>query len=430
MMKNLAIQRRCGSPRRAAPLVLAVAVSLVAAGCASSGGSSAASSSGPGTIVIGTETGLTGVDQAVGVPQEDGITLAVDQINSAGGFAAGGHKYKIKIASEDDTSTPTVGVEVVQKLLGQNVHFLLGVLSSDVAQAFLPVIANQSSLITLVSGCALPKLTAYPGIFRTATPTVVDTAMDLNYIKQRGWKTIGIFTDRTHAGYVEETGVELAKLKSLGVRVVDSEEYTVGDTQYGSQLTKMLARHPQVIDLRGYATDAIRIAVQARQLGYNGPIITSSGPITAEVTQEHGAAAMANVYSLQSPGVLEVAGAKAGAYPAATIATAKAMSAAYQAKFKQEVGLLSGYSYQSVYMLVQAMKDAGTTTDIAKIRSALTSMKYSEVASHLAEPVTPSASGLLFQNHNTLSPGSVSVFKNGQFVNLGDVSPSYPGVTS
>jgi branched-chain amino acid transport system substrate-binding protein len=254
--------------------------------------------------------------------------------------------------------------------------------------------------------------------------------MDLNYIKQRGWKTIGIFTDRTHAGYVEETPIEDKMLGSIGVKIVDSEEYTIGDTQYGAQLSKMLAKHPQVIDLRGYATDALRIVIQARQLGYTGPFITTSGPIAAEVTSENATKYMSNVYSLSTPGVLEIAGAPAGKYPAATIAAAKALSTAYQAKFNSAPGLLTGFSYGTLYILVQAMKNAGSTTNISAISSALEKLTYSSVASHLSEPMEPGAGGLLFQNHDTVSPGSVSIFQNGQFTEVEPISAAYPGVTS
>jgi branched-chain amino acid transport system substrate-binding protein len=414
--------------------VLVTALAMIAAGCGSSGSSSGASgspgSSAVGTVTIGSETGLTGADQAVGVPQENGIALAADQINAAGGFSVAGKKYKINIESEDDTSTPTVGVEVVQKLMGGGVHFLLGVLSSDVVQAFLPIVSSQSGLITIASGAALPRLTSYPGIFRSASPTTQDTAMDINFIKQRGWKTIGIFTDRTHAGYVEETPVEDRMLTSIGVKIVDTEEYSIGDTQFGAQLSKMLAKHPQVIDLRGYATDALRIVIQARQLGYTGPIITTSGPIAQEVTQENATKYMSNVYSLSTPGLLEIAGAPAGKYPASTITAAKAMSTAYQARFGQPVGLLSGFSYGTVYVLVKAMQEAGSTTNIPAIRAALEKMTYAAVASHLPEPIEPGAGGLLFQNHDTVSPGSVSIFQNGQFTEVEPISAAYPGVTS
>jgi branched-chain amino acid transport system substrate-binding protein len=417
--------------RRAIIPVLGAAIALVAAGCGSSGSSSGSSgSSGTGTVVIGSETGLTGPDQAVGVPQLDGIELAADQINAAGGFTVAGKKYKISIDSQDDTSTPTVGVEVVQKLLGSNVHFMLGVLSSDVVQAYLPIIANNANLITIASGAALPSLVAHPNIFRSAYPTTQDTAMDLNYIKQRGWKTIGIFTDRTHAGYVEETPIEVKMLGSIGVKIVDSEEYTIGDTQYGAQLSKMLAKHPQVIDLRGYATDALRIVIQARQLGYTGPFITTSGPIAAEVTSENATKYMTNVYSLSSPGAQEVAAAPAGKYPAVTEAAAKALDTAYQAKFHQAVGLLTGNSYATVWILTKAMQDAGSTTNLAAIRTALLKEKYSEVQTHIAYPLEPGMGGLLFQNHDTVSPGAVSVFQNGEFTDLESISAAYPGVTS
>lgn len=378
--------------------------------------------------------GLTGADTTVGVPQLDGIKLAIDQINAAG-LKIGNTKYKIQLTSEDDASTPTTGVEVVQKIIGSNIHFMLGILSSDVVQAYLPIISKQSDLITIASGCALPSLTDSSNSFRSASPTTEDTALDLNIIKQKGWKTIGIFTDRTHAGYVQETPVEDAQLADLGVKIVDSEEYTVGDTQYGAQLTKMLAQHPQVIDLRGYAADALRIIIQARQLGYTGPFITTAGLDPTEVVQENAAKYMSQVYNLSSlPSVQQVATATptspVGDVTATTATAASTMAKEYQAKFGQPVGLLSGYSYGTVYMLIQAMKDAGTTTNIPAIEKALNSLKLSQLISVLPEPFIPGPGGTLFVNRNTLSPGSVGVWQNNTFQAVSSLSTSYAGVTS
>ena len=67
-----------------------------------------------------------------------------------------------------------------------------------------------------------------------------------------------------------------------------------------------------------------------------------------------------------------------------TIAAAKSLAKAYQAKFHQEVGLLTGNSYATVWILVKAMEDAGSTTDVAAIRTALTKEKYSEVETHIS----------------------------------------------
>lgn len=425
--------------KRHALSISIVSVALITAACGSSGSSSGSGSgSGSGsarTINIGVETGLTGADTTVGVPQLDGIKLAIDQINAAGGVKIGSTKYTIKLTSEDDASTPTTGVEVVQKLIGSNIHFMLGILSSDVVQAFLPIVSKQSDLIAIASGTALPSFTASPNAFRSASPTTEDTALDLNIIKQHGWKSIGIFTDRTHAGYVQETPVETTKLASLGVKIADSEEYTVGDTQYGPQLTKMLAKHPQVIDLRGYAADALRIIIQARQLGYTGPFITTAGLDPTEVIQENAAKYMSQVYNLSNlPSVEQVAIAPTngvlGPVSTSTIAAAKKMSAAYQAKFNQPVGLLSGFSYGTVYMLVQAIKDAGTTTNIPAIESALNHLKLSQLISVLPEPFTAGAGGLLFTNRNTSQAGSVAVWKGKTFVAVSSLAATYPGVTS
>jgi branched-chain amino acid transport system substrate-binding protein len=408
-------------------------VALAAAACSSSSNSGGAAASSTGTIAIGAEMGLTGADTTVGVPQLDGIKLAIDQLN-AKGIKIGKTKYTIQLTAEDDASTPTTGVEVVQKIIGANIHFMLGILSSDVVQAYLPIISKQSDLISIASGCALPSLTGTSNVFRSASPTTEDTALDLNMIKEKGWKTIGIFTDRTHAGYVEETRVEDAQLAKLGVKIVDSEEYTVGDTQYGAQLTRMLAQHPQVIDLRGYAADALRIIIQARQLGYTGPFITTAGLDPTEVVQENAAKYMSQVYNLSSlPSVQQVASATTngplGHVAPATAAAAKSMGAAYQAKFGQPAGLLSGYSYGTVYMLIQAMKDAGTTTNIPAIESALNKLKLSQLLPVLPEPFVAGPGDLLFSKRDTLSPGSVGIWKDNTFVAASPLSTSYAGVT-
>jgi hypothetical protein len=189
-----------------------------------------------------------------------------------------------------------------------------------------------------------------------------------------------------------------------------------------------------VIDIRGYATDALVIIQQARALGYTGPFITTSGPTAAEVVKENVQSDMNNVFALSTPGVNQVATASPGTFPAYAETAAQNMAKNYRAAFNSALGLLSGNSYATVYVLVQAMKAAGSTTNLSAIESALTNLKVSEVQVHLPMPITPGLGGALFQKHDALQPMYVSKFapltSSGQFVTVEPINATYPGVTS
>jgi branched-chain amino acid transport system substrate-binding protein len=361
------------------------------------------------------ETGLTGADAEVGGPQLDGFKLAVDQINAAGGIPVGGAKDKIVTTVSDDTSVASVGVEKVHGIIGSGTHFMFGLLSSDVVNAYLPLICNSKTLLAMSSGTVLPALTQCSNSFRTADPPqVLDTA-NLNFIKEKGYKTFAVMNDDTYPSTPQSRAQE-SLLQHIS-SVVAYENYTAGSSSYTSQVSVIVPKHPAAMAPGEYADDALRVVLESQQVGYTGDYVDTSGTTAAEV-QALGvtAADMKNFFNVGDPSTAAVVASPAGQFPAAQVAAAKSFNSAYVAAFHSQPGLLSADAYASVYEVAAAITAAKTTTNTPAVEAALEAMKVATVQSHLAQPVESGAGGLLFTKHDTLPISTVSTWNGSDFV--------------
>src|ERR1700692_3242901 len=88
-----------------------------------------------GSLNVGVVVPLSGANAQFGINSRNGIELAADQINKAGGIATlGGAKINLIIA--DSTSTPTTAASVAQRLIAQNnVIAILGAFASSLTIA-------------------------------------------------------------------------------------------------------------------------------------------------------------------------------------------------------------------------------------------------------------------------------------------------------
>jgi branched-chain amino acid transport system substrate-binding protein len=390
--------------------VLLAGGALVATACSSSSsGTGSAAVADSGSVTFGSELPLTGSAASVGVPQENGIQLAVDQVNAAGGIKIGSKSYKVNLNVQDDASTGTTGVEVVQKLLQSNINYLFGGTSSEVVGAYLPIIEHSSSVINIISGSVLPGITQYPSVYRFQADVQRNEIAATNFLHSKGYKRVAMLTDRTHAGYVANTSNVIKEMASVGITVTTQQEYSAGDTQYGSQIEAIIRTKPDAIVLRGYAADLLRFITQARQLGYTGPIVSTAGYTSEEVQQENAAAGMSNVFDVLPPQVANIATSTTA--PAPLVAEAKKFVSDYTAAFHAAPELLSGQGYDSIWIMVDAMEKAGTVTDVAAIRNALNTLTVSEVQ-YVVLPIG-SANDLVFQARQASFDENVIIWNKG-----------------
>src|SRR5689334_20865430 len=110
------------STMKAAPLLFATLFALL----------SSASAADEQVVKIGVSGPLSGANAFAGKDDENGVRLAVEELN-AQKIKVGGKQVRFELMSEDDQGDPKAGVNVAQKFVDAGVKFVLGPYNSGVA---------------------------------------------------------------------------------------------------------------------------------------------------------------------------------------------------------------------------------------------------------------------------------------------------------
>ncbi len=215
-------------------------------------------------------------------------------------------------------------------------------------------------------------------------------------------KTVAIFSD-VAAPY----SVGLAKFfkegwLAGGGTVVSEVKYTGGDKDFKAQLTVIKNAKPDAIMVPGYYTDVGLIVAQARQLGITVPMFGGDGWEAPELIQIAGAENLVNTYY------------STHFSPSSTDPLAQKFVAAYKAKYNGKVpDAMAALGYDSVLVLVDSIKRAGTTAEPA-LRDAIAATKN-----------FPGATGLttLDANRDASKPAVIITVKDGKFEYLETINP-------
>ena len=283
MLASQCVGAHSNSRRRVAGLLLAGLFALV------SGGALAQTKA---PYVIGAVLSLSGPVAANGVPTRDGIILAVEQINAAGGIDG----HPVQVLFEDDQSKPDQAVILANKLITQDrVLMLLGASFGSTTNAIAAVVDKLK--IPHLSATAWTKadLRLVPQTFYFLVD--FETVMDqmLGYItKDLGVKRVGML--RLTREYGQIASEALAKLKAKhGVEVVREERGNDPDTDFTPQLTNIRAAKPEAM-ISWFANPAGAISIKnMRQLGMSMPVLGPVSMATRPMITAGGAAAEGTV---------------------------------------------------------------------------------------------------------------------------------------
>ena len=342
--------------------VVAVAVlSVVLTGCPPKGEGSGAAGAGSttGDILVGEYGSMTGAQGTFGTSTHQGITLAMEQANAAGGIKG----RKIKVLTEDDQSKQEEAANAVTKLISQNnVIAVLGEVASSASIAAAPIC--QSNKIPMITPSSTNEAVTKKGdyIFRMCFidnyqgPVMARFATQ-NLKAKRG----AILTDVKNDYSTGLTSVIEPEFNSTGGKIVGKQSYSNGDSDFHPQLTTIKSQNPDVIFIPGYYGDAAQIVSQARDLGITAPFVGGDG--------------------WESPKLLEIGGkALNGCYYANHYFSGdpdpvvRNFVQQYQQRWKVVPGALDALGYDAANVLVDAIKRAGTT-DEPKLRDAIASTK-------------------------------------------------------
>jgi branched-chain amino acid transport system substrate-binding protein len=169
-------------------------------------------------------------------------------------------------------------------------------------------------------------------------------------------KTVAVVDDST--AYGQGLANEFEKTaKALGLKVVSHDATNDKAVDFRAILTKIKGENPDAIMYGGMDATGGPFAKQARQLGLRAKVLAGDGVCTSSIATLAGQAADNIICSQAGKGVDQMQG-------------GKDFEAKYTKRFSQQVQLYAPYTYDAVYIIVDAMKRAGST-DSAKILAAM-----------------------------------------------------------
>ena len=386
---------------RHAPFLAALAVSFLIAGCnKSSSPSTGGNSSGGGSDVIkvGEYASLTGKEAAFGQSSHNGTALAADDLNAAGGVLG----KRIELITEDDQSQAGQPSIDARKLISDDgVVAVLGEVASSRSLEAAPI-CQQNQIPMISPSSTNPKVTEVGDyIFRVCFIDPFQGTVMANFAtKTLTLKTAAVLTDVT-SDYSEG----LAKFfkdsfTANGGKIVADQNYSGGDKDFSAQLTAIKAANPDGIFVPGYYTEVGLIAIQARSLGITVPIFGGDGWESSTLISIGGQALENTYFSTHFT-------------PQDTNAVVQDFVKKYQAKYNATPDAMAALGYDSLMILADAMKKAGTT-DGPKVRDALAAEKDFQ---GITGDIT------IDKDRNASKPAVILQIKDGQYHFLQKISP-------
>ena len=223
-------------------------------------------------IRIGYLPALTGPSSSTGIAITRGTTLAVDEINAAGGI----NGRKIELTIRDTQSDPTKAVNAATELMRRDhVHAIWGPLNSGESLATTPLIARAG--VPVLDPCWVDELIdvkKYPRAFRDiCTNQQVGGAANRYVLDVLKLNKVAVISDTTGYG-TASVNAYVPMLKAKGADVVYTGNSDASNPDVKPELLRMQNAGAQVI--MPWSVNAgflARIINTRAQMGWDVPIV-------------------------------------------------------------------------------------------------------------------------------------------------------------
>lgn len=373
------------------------------AGC--SGGKESTDGGDSETITFGVNLEKSGGVASYGESLEQGIDLAVEEINKDGGIDG----KEIKLVKVDNKSEAAEATSAAIKLTSQDkVTAIIGAATSGntVAQV---EIANKNKTVLLSPSGTAPNVTVNEDgklneyAFRTSFIDPFQGTVAANFAsKELKVKTAAIFADSAsdYAKGLAESFKDT--FEAAGGKVISEEAYVGKDTDFRSTLTRIKGKNPEFIFIPGYYEEVGLIVKQAREAGIDVPLMGADGWDSPKLVELAGAKALNNTfitnhYSSEDPDD-----------------KIQNFVKKYKEKYKgASPNAFNALGYDTVYLLADAIERAGST-DSVKIKDALAQTKDLSLVTGIVT---------IDKNHNPIKSATVLEYKDGKQVFNTKVDP-------
>lgn len=243
---------------------------------------------------IGTFFDITGPGSTLGVPERDTVLMLQEQFNAAGGvMGPDGNMVPVEILVEDSQTNPDQGVLVVRRLIDEEgVPIVVGGTTSPVSIAVKQVFAEaEIPFISVASSSAIvsPVEDAF-WVFKTPQQNLPVAQVQAEWIKANGVTRVASIYVNNAFGTDSRDALQ-AVAGDAGFEIVVEESFEPGDADFTAQLTNVLASDAEALVVHATPGEGAPLTVQARDLGWDKPILHNHGIGTPAFIQLAGDAA-------------------------------------------------------------------------------------------------------------------------------------------
>ena len=337
-------------------------------------------------VRLGFAAPLTGPQAHYGKEMQNGITLAIEEINAAKP-RIGGRAVRFELLPEDDQADPKQGTAVAQKLVDAGIRGMLGHFNSGTSIPASKIYADHG--IPQIAMATAPAYTqsGYKTAFRAMTNDVQQgSVMGRFAVDKLGAKRIAIIDDRTAYGQGLADEFEKAA-RAAGAQIVRREYTSDKATDFMAILTSIKAARAEAIFYGGADAQAGPMVRQIRQLGLEAKFLGGEmvkSPTFVKLASDAAEGTIASLAGL----------------PLAQMPGGKDYEARYKARFKEEVQIYSPYAYDAARVMVAAMQGADST-EPAKYLPLLAKTEAAGVTS----------ARIAYDERGDLKEGTITVYK-------------------
>lgn len=300
-------------------------------------------------IRVGFVAQLTGVQAELGVQERNGVQLAVEEINAAGGVAG----RPIELIVQDDLGTPEGAQAADRELIDAGVVAIIGHATSGQTIAGLAV-TNPAHVVMLSPTATSPELSGLDDYFFRVTYSLADRAYTLaqRVYQGRNITRLAVIYDDDNAAYsrsYREAFVD--KYQLLGGKLTAEAAFSSkAQPDFTPLLAQLRVNSPDGLLIIASDIDTALIAQRTRLMDWPIPLFTSAWAQTETLINNGGRAVEG----------LEIEIANASNNPSPEFLDFKTR---YQARFGQAPSFGAVLGYEAANVLAVALQKTGGKAD-------------------------------------------------------------------
>ncbi len=331
-------------------------------------------SSGSGeTFKIGGIGPITGDTAIYGQAVQNGMTIAFDEINEAGGI----NGYQVELKFEDDQSDPELSINAYNTLKDWGMQMLIGTVTSGACEAVVAETYDDNMFQITPSGTSVNSI-QYENAFRMCFSDPAQGSESAKYISENNLGTkVAVIYDSSDT---YSTGIYQAfaqEAQTLGLEIVAAESFTADtNTDFSVQVQKAQDAGADLVFLPIYYQEASLILARANEVGYEPQFFGCDG-MDGILTLDNFDVSLAEGLMLMTPFSAD-----------AEDELTQSFVSKYQEAHGETPNQFAADAYDAAYVIKAAAEQANITPDMDAsaicdaLKTAMTEISYTGLTGH------------------------------------------------